>query len=113
AGRMRFLQSDLLGAVGGERFDAVVSNPPYVAEVDRESLEPQVPAFKRSVALFGGPSGIEVYERLIPQAQEAFKPDGWLLMELGLGQRKALARLLSDWDSVGFLDDLQGIPRVA
>lgn len=113
ADRMRFLQSDLLGAVAGERFDAVVSNPPYVAEADRESLEPQVRDFEPAVALFGGPSGIEVHERLIPQAHEALNPGGWLLMEMGMGQRKALARLLSGWDEVSFVDDLQGIPRVA
>jgi release factor glutamine methyltransferase len=54
-----------------------------------------------------------VYERLIPQAQTALKPGGWLLMEIGQGQRAALAQLLSGWDDVNFIDDLQGIPRVA
>lgn len=113
ADRMRFLPSDLLSAVAGERFDAVVSNPPYVAEADRESLESQVRDFEPAVALFGGPSGMEVYERLIPQAHDALEPRGWLLMELGLGQRDALKRLLSRWDEVSFVDDLQRIPRVA
>jgi release factor glutamine methyltransferase len=113
AERMRFLKSDLLSAVAGERFDAVVSNPPYVAEADRESLESQVRDYEPAVALFGGPAGFDVYERLIPQAYEALKPDGWLLMEMGMGQRDALARLLSGWDDVSFVDDLQRIPRVA
>ena len=113
AERMRFLESDLLSAVAGEQFDAVVSNPPYVAEADRESLESQVRDYEPAVALFGGPSGIEVYERLIPQAHAVLEPDGWLLMEMGLGQRDAVRRLLSGWDDVSFVDDLQRIPRVA
>jgi release factor glutamine methyltransferase len=113
AERVRFLKSDLLSAVAGEQFDAIISNPPYVAEVDRDLLEPQVRDYEPEIALFGGSSGLDVYGCLIPQAHEALKPGGWLLMEIGLGQRKALARLLSDWDSVSFVDDLQGIPRVA
>jgi len=113
ADRVRLLTSDLLSAVAGERFDAIVSNPPYVAEADRDSLEPQVRDYEPAMALFGGPSGFEVYERLIPQAREALQPDGWLLIEMGLGQQNALKRLLSEWDDVSFVDDLQGIPRVA
>ena len=111
--RMRFLQSDLLSAVVGERFDAIVSNPPYVAEGDRASLEPQVRDYEPASALFAGPSGLDVYERLIPEAYEALKPGGWLLMEIGQGQRDALAQLLSGWSQISFVDDLQGIPRVA
>ncbi|HTZ89214.1 MAG TPA: peptide chain release factor N(5)-glutamine methyltransferase [Alloacidobacterium sp.] len=113
AERVRFLKSDLLRAVAGESFDAIVSNPPYVAEVDWGSLEPQVRDYEPACALFAGPSGLDIYERLIPQAHAALKPGGWLLMEIGLGQRKALARLLSGWGNVSFIDDLQGIPRVA
>lgn len=113
AGRMRFLESDLLSAVDGEVFDAIVSNPPYVAETDRASLEPQVRDYEPAGALFAGASGLEVYERLIPQAHAALKADGWLLLEIGQGQRDALAQLLSGWNNVGFIDDLQGIPRVA
>lgn len=113
ANRMRFLVSDLLNAVKGESFDAIVSNPPYVSENDRVSLEPQVREYEPTAALFAGPSGLDVYERLIPQAQAALKPGGWLLIEIGQGQQAALTALLSGWKNVGFVDDLQGIPRVA
>jgi release factor glutamine methyltransferase len=111
AGRIRFVQSDLLSAVRGEKFDVVVSNPPYVR--DDEVLEAQVLEFEPRGALFAGPTGLEVYERLIPQAREALNPGGWLLMEIGHGQRDALADLLRDWDGVEFVPDLQGILRVA
>src|SRR5579885_1710986 len=111
--RIRFLNSDLLSAVAGEQFDAVVSNPPYVAESDRDSLERQVRDYEPASALFAGPSGLDIYNRLIPQARELLKPGGWLLMEIGQGQQDALTQLLSGWSRVGFIDDLQGIPRVA
>lgn len=113
ADRMRLLTSDLLRAVADERFDAIVSNPPYVAEADRASLEPQVRDYEPSGALFAGTLGLDVYARLIPEAHATLEPGGWLLMEIGQGQRDALTQLLSGWNNVGFIDDLQGIPRVA
>jgi release factor glutamine methyltransferase len=113
ADRMRFLESDLLSAVMDESFDAIVSNPPYIPEAERESLEAQVREYEPAGALFAGASGLEVYERLIPQAQAALRAGGWLLMEIGHGQRDALAQLLAGWSNVIFVEDLQGIPRVA
>jgi release factor glutamine methyltransferase len=112
-GRVRLLSSDLLAAVAGEVFDAVVSNPPYVPEADRDSLDRQVREFEPPLALFAGDSGLDVYKRLIPQALAVLKPGGLLAMEIGFGQGEALAELLAEWDGVEFLDDLRGIPRVA
>jgi methylase of polypeptide subunit release factors len=54
-----------------------------------------------------------VYRRLIPQAREVLVAEGWLLMEIGQGQRDVVADLLALWDGVNFIGDLQGIPRVA
>lgn len=108
--RIEFVQSDLLEAVGGESFDLIVSNPPYVATV--ELLEPQVRDFEPGLALYAGVDGLDVYRRLIPQACVALEPRGWLLMEIGHGQREDLAEMLAAWDNVDFTDDLQGIPRV-
>jgi len=124
ADRVRFVQSDLLAAVRCEPFDLVVSNPPYVAT--SELLEPQVRLYEPQAALYAGPTGLEVYRRLIPQAQQVLVDGGWLLLEIGHGQREAVAQLLSPqpakggdperlagWEAVQFIDDLQGIPRVA
>jgi release factor glutamine methyltransferase len=114
AGRIRFVQSDLLADLAdGEMFDAVVSNPPYVAMADRAALHPQVRDFEPATALFAGEDGLDVYRRLIPQAHRVMKPDGVLALEIGQGQGEAIAALLGEWDGVRFRDDLQGIPRVA
>ena len=108
--RVRFLQSDLLAAAGSAEFDVVVSNPPYIAE--GEVLEPQVADYEPRSALYAGTTGLEVYQRLIPQARRVLKPQGWLMMEIGYGQQAAVAGLLDGWDAVTFVPDLQGIPRV-
>jgi release factor glutamine methyltransferase len=109
--RIHFYESDLLDAVAGESFDMIVSNPPYVTE--NELLEPQVRDYEPASALFAGVTGLDVYEQLIPQARTGLKSGGWLLLEIGHGQRNALAQLLAGWSSVSFVADLQGIPRVA
>jgi len=111
AERIDFRESDLLEAAQGEMFDAIVSNPPYVATT--EELEPQVREYEPQTALYAGETGLDIYRRLIPQAKAALKPEGWLLMEIGHGQSKALAELLHGWANPEFVDDLQGIPRVA
>lgn len=115
--RVRFLDSDLLASLSPSEthagFDAIVSNPPYVSITDAPELHPQVREYEPSSALFAGADGLEVYRRLVPQAAEALKPGGLLAMEIGHGQTEALAILLAGWKDVIFVDDLQGIPRVA
>ena len=112
--RIRFVESDLLEALAlGETFDAIVSNPPYVPAADRHTLHPQIRDYEPATALFAGPDGLDIYRRLIPQAHAALKPNGLLALEIGQGQRDAVAALLADWRTVRFLNDLQQIPRVA
>jgi release factor glutamine methyltransferase len=113
-GRIRFLESDLLSAVADEEsFDAILSNPPYVPLEDAATLHPQVREHEPSLALYAGADGLGVYRRLIPQAFQALKPGGLLALEIGYGQRNAVADLLASWRDLEFVDDLQAIPRVA
>jgi release factor glutamine methyltransferase len=113
--RIRFLQSDLLSALDheAETFDAIVSNPPYVAETDRSSLHPQVRDHEPATALFGGKTGLDIYRRLVPQAYIALKPNGLFAVEIGQDQQEAVAALLKTWHNLFFIKDLQQIPRVA
>jgi release factor glutamine methyltransferase len=113
AERIHFAESDLLSAVADQRFDAIVSNPPYIAESERKSLPKEVREYEPAQALFAGPTGLEFYRRLVPAAQPLLEPGGWLLMEIGHDQRDAVAEMLQGWNSVEFIQDLQSIPRVA
>jgi release factor glutamine methyltransferase len=115
AGRIRFLEGDLLAPVAGESFDVVVSNPPYVPLADRDSLSVEVRDYEPALALFAGEDGIDVYRRLIPAASSALASGGLLALELGYGQDQAVAALLENagFHPIELLPDLQGIPRIA
>lgn len=114
AGRIRFLEGDLLAPVAGERFDFVVSNPPYVSRRDRDTLAVEVREHEPEMALFAGASGLDVYARLAPLAFEALVPGGLVLFEIGYGQAGAIAQLLeaAGFRGIEFTMDLQGIDRV-
>jgi len=112
--RVRFVHSDLLAAVAGERYDCIVSNPPYVADTD--TLEPQVMNWEPHMALFAGADGLAVYRLLLPQAANCLVPDGLFAVEIGAGQQQAIKDVFmasSHWNRLRFLPDLQGIARVA
>jgi release factor glutamine methyltransferase len=111
--RIRFHETDLLQGIESSRFDFVVSNPPYVGESEEDQVQLEVRKFEPRQAVFAGHTGLEVIERLIPQAQEALKPGGWLVMEISGTIVNGVKHLLRDWAEVRIDDDLQGIPRVA
>jgi release factor glutamine methyltransferase len=100
--------------VRSERFDLIVSNPPYVAEHDPHLRDGDLRA-EPSLALVAGPDGLEALRAIIAQAPQHLAPGGVLLVEHGYNQAEAVARLL---DVAGLIDliartDLAGIPRVA
>jgi release factor glutamine methyltransferase len=115
ADRIRFLRGDLFEPVPDQRFDIVVSNPPYVSHADRELLPIEVRDFEPGLALFGGDDGLEVYRRLIPAALEVLVPGGLLALELGSEQDGAIAALLAaaGFRNAQLFPDMRGIPRVA
>lgn len=115
AGRIRFHEGDLLAPVAEERFEIVVSNPPYVPEADHASLAVEVRSYEPALALFAGDDGLEVYRRLIPAAFAALTPGGYVVLEIGYDQDEAIRALLaaSGFGQIEFVSDLQGIPRVA
>ena len=108
---VRFRLGDLLAGVE-PGVDVVVSNPPYIPSGDRATMHPQVTEFEPSTALFAGEDGLEIYRRLIPQAWQTLRSGGLLAMEIGFGQEDGLRVLMTGWDGVEFLKDLQGIRRV-
>ena len=111
--RIQFYETDLLQCLERARLDFVVSNPPYVGESEQDQVQLGVRKFEPRKAVFAGPTGLEVIERLIPQAQAALKPGGWLVMEISGTIAQGVKRLLGRWNAVQVTNDLQGIPRVA
>lgn len=111
--RVKFRHGDLLADVQAGSFDLIVSNPPYVGKDEPEKVQKIVRDWEPHVAVFGGATGLEIYERLVPQAMNALRPGGWLVMEIGYSIEEPIRKLLKDWSSVEIKPDLQGIPRVA
>jgi len=111
-GKVLFRKSDLLAVYGEEKFDFVISNPPYVGESEADKVQKQVREFEPKVAVFSGQEGMDIYKRLIPQAQEALRPGGWFVTEIGYSEEDKVKELLTGWTEIQTTADLQGIPRV-
>ena len=110
--RIQFQEGDLLHGVEKHSFDFVVSNPPYVGESEADSVQLEVRKFEPRIAVFAGPTGLEVIERLIPQARDVLKPGGWLVMEISGTIASRTKELLAGCNNVQITNDLQGIERV-
>jgi release factor glutamine methyltransferase len=110
--RIHFSQADLIATTGLKDLDLVVSNPPYVGEEEADRVQREVRKFEPHLAVFGGEQGLDIYRRLLPQARQALRSGGHIVMEIGYTQQQAISELLQSWAEVNFRPDLQGIPRV-
>lgn len=86
AAEIEFLEGNLFAPVAGQRFDLIVSNPPYIPEKDISSLEQEVRDYDPRAALDGGSDGLDIYRLLIPESVKYLNPGGWLLVEIGIEQ---------------------------
>jgi len=110
---VRFVVGDLAEAFTPCAFDLVVSNPPYVPDGERSVLQREIRDYEPALALFGGPTGIEIYERLIRSAARVLRPGGRLVVEIGYKAEAAVLALLgSQWNDISVTPDLAGWPRV-
>jgi len=111
--RLRLVASDWFSALAGEQFNAIVSNPPYIASGDRHLTEGDL-RWEPRHALDAGPSGLEAITAIVSAAPKHLLPDGWLALEHGFDQGPKCEALLR---AAGFVDvadhaDLAGLPRV-
>ena len=98
-----------------EQVDIIVSNPPYVPSGNRSELQPEVRDYEPAAALFAGADGMDIHRRIIEKAPRFLRGNGFLIMEMGLGQAEKLGQMVRDgggYDSPRVLKDLAGIERV-
>jgi release factor glutamine methyltransferase len=114
SGRLTLFRSDVFDALMDQRFDMMVSNPPYVPHGDFESLQPEVRDFEPHIALTDGSNGLSIIEKIVSGSPRFLRSGGELLMEIGFGQSEAVRGIFDRqiWHEVEFLDDLQSIPRI-
>lgn len=112
ADQIQFRQGDLLEPLMSERFDAILSNPPYIPDAEMAGLMPEVRDWEPRMALTPGRDGLEFFRRLLAAAPAHLKPGGLLGVEVGAGQAPAVADLFRQ---VGFDPqvclDTRGIER--
>jgi release factor glutamine methyltransferase len=116
AERVSVIARDFATVPDAERgtFDAVVSNPPYVAEDEWNGLQPEVRDNEPRIALVPGPTGNEGYEAVVRAAGEMLRPAGLLALELGWKSEEAVRAIVlrNGFREIVVSADMQGIPRV-
>ncbi|HYP25531.1 MAG TPA: peptide chain release factor N(5)-glutamine methyltransferase [Blastocatellia bacterium] len=116
--RVEFLRGDLLGPLSGRglegRVDLIASNPPYIPDRERQSLQREVRDWEPEGALFAGEDGLLFYRRLLSDAPRYLKPGGCLACEIGYGQLAPIREMIDPalWRLQDVRQDLQSIPRV-
>ena len=117
--RITWLEGDLLRPLAEKglegQIDVIVSNPPYIAEVDWVTLQPEVRLFEPRGALVAGPQGTELHERLLQESGRYLSPGGALIMEIGAGQAHAMRRIVGQITGYRFhqlVYDAAGLERV-
>lgn len=113
AARARFRLGDW-GAGIAERFDILISNPPYIESAVVPGLAPEVATYEPLLALDGGADGLAAYRRLAPDLARLAAPGAFVALEIGLGQDVAVSALLAGagFAGIAVLPDLAGIGRV-
>jgi len=117
ADRIQFPQGDLLGPLSDDSaFDAIVSNPPYVADGELPTLQPDIRLHEPRLALVAGDDGLAVIRRLVEEAHRHLKDGGRLMIEISPEQAEAVSDLLrkhGSYTDVSVVKDLSGNARVA
>ena len=111
--RVKVIKGNLLEPVLGERFDFVVSNPPYIETDVIESLQKDVRDFEPHTALDGGIDGLKYYREITKLASACVKEGGMLIYEIGFGQGKAVSGIMDEggFSDIRVIKDLAGLDR--
>lgn len=112
--RMKVLESDCFEKLGvDQRFDIILSNPPYIESAEIAHLDPDVARFEPLTALDGGVDGMDFYRRIIKEAPLYLKANGLLAFEIGHDQKASILALFgTEWRDIEVLQDLEGRDRV-
>ena len=105
-----FIQSDLFTRIR-ERFDLIVSNPPYISSAEIETLQREVKDFEPRLALDGGADGLEIYRKIAADVSKHLTRGGTLLMEVGAGQAEEVVKLFKGNSYSMIIKDFNGVDR--
>lgn len=110
---IQIIESDLFEKIEG-KFDMITANPPYINKEDYEMLEKKVKDFEPELALYGGDDGLDFYKKIIIEAKEHLKEQGFLFLEIGYDQAKDVEKIFENenYKEIQVIKDLAGHDRV-
>ena len=109
---INFINSDLFSALEDQKFDVIVSNPPYIKSADIETLQKEVKDFEPKLALDGGEDGLDFYRIIAQKSHDYLSENGVLLLECGEDQATEIASLLTNFSKVEIIKDYENIDRI-
>ena len=113
--RINLFHGNLLEPLHGKKYDAILSNPPYIPTAVIDELQPEVSKYEPRLALDGGADGLKYYRQIIDDAVALLKPDGFLALEVGVNQAEPVRQMLEssgNFDPINMIWDLIGIERI-
>lgn len=114
AERLELKISNVFDRLKSPAFDLIVSNPPYIPVAEIENLQSEVRDYEPLNALTDGGDGLSIVKKIIRDAPQFLKPDGFLLMEIGINQADEVVKMFDKktWLEVDVAPDFQNIPRM-
>lgn len=113
--KIHFVKSDMFDSLDtNNRYDIIVSNPPYIPTSDINELEPEVKDFDPRIALDGGSDGLSCYRRIVGESVNYLRDSGYLFMEMGYNQGEEIAAIMRDsgYGDIRIYKDLAGKNRI-
>ena len=112
--RLKLIISDVFSQLTTEKFDLIVSNPPYIPKSDISNLQLEVSMFEPLNALTDDKDGLSIIEKIINESPKFLNSNGFLLMEIGYNQSSQVKEIFEQkiWQEIDILPDLQGIQRM-
>ena len=112
--RCEFFVGDLFAPLNGNKFDLIVSNPPYIPQKDIATLEDDVKEYEPVSALTDGGDGLSYYRRLLSKGKAYIKENGFIALEIGIYQSNDVKQIAMDngWKNIKIIKDYAGIDRV-
>ncbi|SNV00015.1 Release factor glutamine methyltransferase [Megamonas hypermegale] len=112
--RCEFFVGDLFAPLNDNKFDVIVSNPPYIPQKDIATLEDDVKEYEPVSALTDGGDGLSYYRRLLSEGKAYIKENGFIALEIGIYQSEDVKQIAMDngWKNIKIIKDYAGIDRV-
>ncbi len=113
--RINFVEGNLLEPLSHKKFDAIISNPPYIPTAVIDNLQPEVSKHEPRLALDGGLDGLDCYRKIIGGSARMLNDDGFIALEIGINQAAPVTKIIDHTDQFNAVDivkDLNGIDRI-